>query len=152
MVTSTNFIADNLYFIKNSFTSGTTAITDPIASSRQADSKFVMTSYPQRQAVYPLITIKLINQKAKRSGMQTTAMDVTITLEIRVWARNQKEKDDLSNQVYKILRDLQFTTTTGSVAVNLHDYELLSDVELDEPGEGNPKSRIVQIKYSFYNV
>jgi len=152
MVTSTNFIADNLYFIKNSFTSGTTAITDPIASSRQADSKFVMTSYPQRQAVYPLITIKLINQKAKRSGMQTTAMDVTITLEIRVWARNQKEKDDLSNQVYKILRDLQFTTTTGSVANNLHHYELLSDVEIDEPGEGNPKSRIVQIKYFFYNV
>ena len=152
MVNSSNLIADTLFFIKNSLTSGTTAITDPIANSRQADSKFVMTSYPQRQAVYPLVTIKLINQRAKRAGMQTEAMDVELTFEIRVWARNQKEKDDLSNKVYQTLRDIQFTSSTGSVALDLHHYELLSDVEVDEPGEGNPKCRIVQIKYYFYNI
>jgi len=147
-ITSTAFISDILNFIKQSFQS----IQDPIANSRQADSKFIMTSYPQRQAVYPLITIKLVNQKANRAGMQTIAMDVDITLEIRVWARNQKEKDDISNQVYKTLRDLQFTSTTGSVASNLNGFTLLSDTEVDEPGEGNPKSRLVQIKYSFYNI
>lgn len=148
MVTSATFISDILGFIKTSLNS----ITDPIGSSRLQDSKFIMTSYPQRLAVYPLITIKMINQKANRAGMQTTAMDVTITLEIRVWARNQKEKDDLSNQVYKILRDLQFTSLTGSVANNLNNYKLNSDVEVDEPGEGNPKSRILQVQYQFYNV
>jgi hypothetical protein len=152
VVSSANFIADVLYFIKNSFNSGGTTITDPIASSRPSDSKFIMTSYPQRHAVYPLITIKLVNQKATRAGMQTEAMDVEITLEIRIWARNQKEKDDLSNKVYKTLRDLQFTSSTGSVASNLNGFQLLSDTEVDEPGEGNPKSRLVQIKYSFYNV
>jgi hypothetical protein len=147
-VTSTNLIHDVISFVKQSLST----IADPIANSRQADSKFILTSYPQRQTVYPLITIKLINQKANRAGMQTVAMDVELTLEIRVWARNQKEKDDLSNQVYKTLRDLQFTSSTGSVASNLNGYTLLSDVEVDEPGEGNPKSRIIQIKYSFYNI
>lgn len=149
-VTSANMIADVLYFIKQSF--GSSAITDPISSTRPGDSKFVMTSYPQRLAVYPLITIKEINQKAKRAGMNTTAMDVELTLEIRVWARNQKEKDDLSNQVYKTLRDLQYTSSTGSIANNLHHYELLSDVEVNEDGQGTPKSRIIQIKYRFYNI
>jgi len=152
VVTAQNFIADVLYFIKNSFTSGSTPITDPIASSRPGGSAFIMTSYPQRQAVYPLITIKLINQKANRAGMQITAMDVEMVIEIRVWARNQKEKDALSNQVYYTLRNLQFTSSTGSEVNNLHDFTLLSDVEVDEPGEGNPKSRIVQIKYKFFNV
>lgn len=148
VVNSSTFIADILSFIKTSLGS----ITDPLASSRIAGSKFIMTSYPQRQVVYPIITIKLINQKAKRAGMQTTAMDVDLTIEIRVWARNQKEKDDLSNQIYKVLRDLQFTASTGSVANALHNYNLVSDVEVDEPGEGNPKCRIVQIKYQFYNI
>lgn len=148
-VTSSNFIHDVISYIKTTITNN---ITDPITSSRKAGSSFVMSSYPQRAVQYPLITIKLVNQKASRAGMQTTAMDVTITLEIRVWARDQKEKDDLSNKVYYQLKELQFTASTGTIANNLHHYKLNSDVEVDEPGEGNPKSRILQVEYKFYNV
>src|SRR3990167_2458757 len=126
-VTSANFIADVLYFIKNDLNSN---ITDPISSSRNAESKFVMTSYPQRLAQYPLITIKLINQEGKRAGMQTNAMDVIANIEIRIWARNQKEKDDLTTLIYKGLRDIQFTAVTGSIANNLYDYQLVSAVEV----------------------
>jgi len=149
MVNSTNFIADIIYFIKNDLNSN---VADPISATRKAGSSFIMTSYPQRAVDYPIITIKLINQSAKRAGMQTEAMDVIITLEIRIWARNQKEKDNISNLVYKRLRDIQFTATTGSVANNLHHYKLNSDVEIDEPGDGNPKSRILQVEYKFYNT
>lgn len=149
VVTTSNFIADILSFIKSDLVNN---ITDPISSTRASDSKFIMTSYPQRAVNYPLITIKLINQKAIRAGMQTEAMDVTITIEIRIWARNQKEKDDLSNTIYKRLRDIQFTASTGSIANNLHNFQLNSDVEVDEPGEGNPKSRILQVQYNFYSI
>ena len=148
-VTSANFIADILFFIKNDLVSN---ITDPISSTRSGDSRFVMTSYPQRQVQYPLITIKLINQEAKRAGMQTEAMDVSVNIEIRIWARNQKEKDDISTQIYKRLRDIQFTSSTGSEDNNLHDYQLNSATEVDEPGENQPKSRVLQIRYKFYNV
>jgi|SRR3972149_8713679 len=148
-VSSVNFIADILFFIKNDFLS---SITDPISSIRNSESRFIMTSYPQRTVQYPLITIKLINQEGKRAGMQTTAMDVIANIEIRVWARNQKEKDDLSTEIYKRLRDIQFTSSTGSIANNLYEYQLISATEVDEPGENQPKSRVLQIRYRFYDI
>lgn len=149
MVTTANFISDVIFFIKNDLTS---SITDPISTTRAPDSKFIMTSYPQRKAQYPLVTIKVINQEGRRAGMQTTAMDVSVNIEVRIWARNQKEKDEISTAIYKELRDIQFTTSSGSVANNLHDFQLISAVEIDENGEGAPKSRVLQVKYSFFNI
>ena len=148
VISSANFIADVLYFIKNDLSNN---ITDPITSTRTSNSRWVATSYPQSNVQYPMITIKMTNQKGKRAGMQTEAMDVEITLEIRVWARNQKEKDDLANKVYKRLRDIQFTAS-GSENNYLHDFGLLSAIEIDEEGEGTPKSRVLQIKYKFYDI
>ena len=148
-VTAANFLSDVLYFIKNDLSGN---VTDPISSTRGSNSKFVMTSYPQRAVNYPLVTVKVINQEAKRAGMQTEAMDMSVNIEIRIWARNQKEKDELATSVYKRLRDIQFTETTGSEANNIHDFQLLSATEIDENGEGTPKSRILQIRYKFYNI
>ena len=148
-VSSNTFIRDVLFFIKNSLTTG---VTDPITATRNSQSAFIMTSHPQRFVEYPLITIKLTNQSAVSAGMQTNAMDVVISIEIRVWARNQKEKDELANDCYIVLRDLQFTASTGSVANYLYDFELLSAVEIDEDGTNQPKSRILGIQYKFYDI
>lgn len=147
-VESATFIRDVLFFIKTELLK----ITDPLVGKRSSQSKFVMTSYPQRLVQYPLITIKLTNQEALPAGMQVTAMDVTLNIEVRTWGRNQKEKDELSNDCYKHLRDIQFTASTGSIANNLHDFRLLSSSELDEEGEDQPKSRILNIQYKFFNV
>lgn len=147
-IDSTTFPQDILFFIKNDLLGN---ITDPLSTGRQANSAFVMTSYPQRPVQYPIITIKLMNQKAERAGMQTTAMDVIINLEIRIWGRNQKEKDTLANNIYKRLRDIQFTSG-GSALNNLHDFQLLSAVEIDEAGDNMPKSRVLQVQYSFFNI
>lgn len=145
MVESATFINDILKFIKLDLEEN---IEDPLPK-RGSTSKFVMTSYPQRAVQYPLITIKLTNQEAARAGMQTTAMDVRIEIEIRIWARNEKEKDTITNQVYKRLRDVQFTATTGSVANNLHNFNLLSGVEVTEE---KIKSRILQVTYTFWDI
>ncbi len=147
MVESATFIRDVLFFIKNELLN----ISDPL-SGRSSQSRFVMTSYPQRLVQYPLITIKLTNQEALPAGMQVTAMDVTINIEVRIWGRNQKEKDELANDCYKHLRDIQFTASTGSIAKNLHNFTLISSSELDEPGEDQPKSRILNIQYRFFDV
>lgn len=148
-VTSANFIADIIYFIKNDFSSN---ITDPLGSARKADSKFILSAYPQRQVDYPLITVRVINQTAKGAGMQTAAMDVDVFVEVRVWARNQKEKDNIGNAVYARLRNIQFTASSGSIANNIHDFALLSNVEINEDGEGTPKSRIMQVRYRFFDI
>jgi hypothetical protein len=138
---------DLLNFLKTDLSSN---ISDPIARSRGSGSDFIMTSYPQREVKYPLITIKITNLEANRSGMQITALDIKMNIEIRIWARNEKEKDTIYNQIMNRLANIQFTTT-GSEANDFHDFSILSSTEVDEPGDIGIKSRILQIKYKFYN-
>jgi hypothetical protein len=147
MTTRANLIRDVLFFLKGDLTSN---ITDPITSSRKTASNFIMTSYPQREVQYPIITIKCSNIEGPRSGMQTTTLNMTLTLEIRVWARNEKEKDTIYTQVLDRLANIQFTAS-GSVVNDLHDFNALSAIEIDEPGESGIKSRVLQIQYKVYD-
>ena len=147
-IESATIIRDVLFFIKNDLDG---EITDPVISSRPSGSKFIMTSYPQRMVFYPHVTLRVTNVEALRAGMQSTAMDYTFTIELRVWARNQKEKDEIYTAVLDRLRTIQFTNSTGSIANNLHDFNALSAVEVDEEGKGKPKSRICEIQYKFFN-
>ena len=149
VVESDHLTRDILFFVKDTLNSG---VTDPLVAKRSTQSKFVMTSYPQRLAQYPIITIKLTNYSGVSSGMQTNAMDVTLSIEVRIWGRNQKEKDELANDCFIVLRDAQFTASTGSVANYLYRFALLSAVEIEEEGENQPKSRILNIQYRFFNV
>lgn len=145
-VNETTFVRDILFFIKNDLS----VITDPIQSSRGTKSKFIMTSYPSRQVKYPLITIKANNYTAIPAGMQTTAMDMQITLEIRIWARNTKERDELFTSVFNRLRNIQFTSG-GSIANFLYDFNMSSALELDEEGDQAIKSKVMEVNYRFYN-
>lgn len=147
MATKDTLIRDVLFFLKNDLTNN---ITDPL--SRSTAMGFVMTSYPQREVKYPVITIKCTNIKAPRAGMMTTAQDITLTIEIRIWARNEKEKDTLYNLVFSRLANIQFTASTGSIANDFHNFDVLSSTEVDEEGDQGVKSRILQIKYNFYNT
>ena len=111
-----------------------------------------MTSYPKKFVQYPMITLKIINIERKRAGMQTTNEDIKITLEIRIWARSEKEKDTLYDKVINRIDTIQFTTTTGSTAQGLYDYNSSSAVELEEEGDGDQiiKSRIIKVTYNFF--
>lgn len=150
MVVEKNTLSkDILFFIKEDLEQN---IQDPIATNRPEKSKFVMTSYPSRPVNYPIITIKTLNVKAVRAGMQTTAQDITINLEIRIWARNTKERDEIFDSVFSRLGDIQFTSVTGSVANNLHDLTIGSAVEVTEEGDKGIKSKVISIEYKFYNI
>lgn len=152
MVSRSTIVQDVLLFIKKDLNEN---ITDPLSSTRIKKSKLVMTSYPAKPVNYPIITLKISNIEAPRAGMQTTAQDITLTLEIRIWARNEKEKETLYQEVSNRLKDIQFTDNTGSIANNIHDYNELSAVEVDEPGEPGAsviKSRVMTCVYKFYNI
>lgn len=146
-VEATTLMRDVLFTLKNDLSSN---ITDPIAAARNGSSSFVMTSYPQREVQYPVITIRITNVESSRAGMQTTNMDHRLTIEIRVWARNQKEKDTLYNDVLERLRAIQFSSG-GTVDNRLFNFNGISAVEVDEDGAGSPKSRVFEIQYNFYN-
>ena len=148
MANRNTLLRDMLFFIKNYLS---TNITDPISGTRKTNSTFVATSYPQREVNYPLITVKIPNLSATRAGMQTDRLDIQMNVEVRVWARNEKEKDTLYNQVMDELAKIQFTAS-GSVNSDFHDFTVLSSVEVDEDGKGGIKSRVLQVQYMFFDA
>ena len=138
---------DILFFIKNDLNSN---ITDPI-SNRAGNSAFVMTSFPEREVVYPVIVITLTNQEETRAGMQTTAMDIDMFIEVRVWSKSVTQSDKLMQDIAERLRVIQFSSS-GSVDNDFHDFSIISNLRVDEPGKGGVKSRIIQVNYRFFNV
>ena len=148
-IQSSTFMRDVLFFIKDDLDSN---VTDPISSRRITNSKFILTAYPQRQVQYPVVTLQIVNTVASRAGMQTNAMDMVFTLEVRVWARNTKERDELFTDILNRLRTIQFTATTGSIANDLHDFNVLSAVDVNEDGERGIKSKVMECVYRFFNV
>ena len=141
-------MSDVFYYLKNDFN---TNITDPLSSARNSKSKFVLTEYPGRMVNYPVITLKIANVNAVRAGMQTTAIDMDLMVEIRIWARNVKERDTIFQQVVNRLKDIQYTDSTGTQAAGLHNLRILGTNEINEDGINTPKSKIINVRYSYYN-
>lgn len=149
MVEKSTILRDVLFFIKDDLLNN---VNDPISAKRSSKSKFVMTSYPTRPVEYPIITLKVLNLEAVRTGMQSSLQDITITLEVRIWARNEKEKDNLYDDTIDRLFNIQFTSS-GSVSNQLHDLITDNPTEVDEPGEPGGKvikSRLVNVQYKFW--
>lgn len=137
-----------LLFLKEQLS---TNIEDPVAN-RGNSSAFVMTSYPEREVKYPLITLEITNIEESRAGMQTTAMDISLTVEIRIWTMSVGQSDKLAQNVLDHLADIQFDASSGSVDNDFHDFSVGSVVRVDEPGKGKTKSRIIQLSYRFFNL
>ncbi len=146
MSTRENIYADLLSFVKTDLNSN---ITDPL-SSRGSDSAFVMTSFPHKFVKYPLITIRISNLIANRSGMQTDRLDIELGVEIRIWTKSQTQRDKLAQQIIDRLADIQFTGS-GSVESDFHDFGILSSIDVDEP-EIKIFSKVIEVQYRFFNA
>lgn len=147
-VSTTTFLSDAIILIRDSLQSN---ITDPIQTKRATNERFVMTSYPMRPATYPVISVidKGINT-IRRMGMRSELDWVSLPIEIRIWARNTKERDELFQQVYNWLRSNQYDDATSSSDVwGLHDFKLLNTLNIDEEGIGGIKSKIIEVEYKL---
>ena len=146
MVNSSTYLKDTILFIRNDLR---TNITDPISSTRPAKQSFVMTSYPQKAVRYPLITVKDINSSdIQRLGMQSELHYIKIELEVRVWARDIQERDELTEDVLNRMRSNQFGSGSANED-NLHDFLILSTLNIDEPGDQGIHSKIMTIQFTF---
>lgn len=144
-INTSTFISDITIFIRNELVSN---LSDPLGT-RATGEKFVMTSYPERDVKYPIITLQTINvQEIRKLGMQTEMHYVEIPLEIRVWARNVKERDYLSQAVINQLRSFEHDSD-GTVQARLTDFRIENAVNVDEAGIGGIKSRVIQVRYKF---
>jgi len=147
MVSTSTFISDTVIFIRNDLR---TNITDPLSSSRPANEKHVLTSYPQRAVRYRIITVRSSGpEDIQKLGMRSELRFTRIPLEIRIWARNEIERDELTQQVINRLRSNQFGASSSSDTEDLHDFSLLSATPVDELGQEGVKSMVLNITYSF---
>lgn len=149
MAERSTIYSDLLLFLKEQLNEN---ITDPIEATRGNSSKFVMTSYPEREVKYPLVTLEITDTAESRAGMQTTAMDINLTVEIRVWSKSVAQSDKLTQEILNFLANNQFTGALGSIDNDFHDFNVGSVIRVDDPGKGGTKSRIIQLNYSFFNV
>ena len=143
-VSTNTFLSDTTILIRVDLR---TNITDPISAKRDSSEKFVLTAYPQRGVKYPVITVQNTNiTTPTRLGMQSELHWTPLTLEIRIWARNVKEREELTQQVINRLRDNQIG---GTITANLYGFEITSAVNVDEPGDAGIHSKVIEVEYKF---
>ena len=148
-ISTNTFIKDIVIFLRDFLQSN---ITDPLGASRPSGQKLVYTSYPTKSVTYPIITVKNINiEDTGRLGMQSEVRQAMMTIELRIWARNTKERDEMSQEIINDLRTNEFPASTSgtSTFAGMHDFKLLSAIEIDEDkvGEETVKSKIIEIQY-----
>lgn len=146
---NTTFLSETILFIRDRLRA---RITDPIATARvAAGEKFVMTSYPRELVQYPLITVKGDNATVNPLGQNSETSIIQLTIEVRIWGRNEKEKNTLADAVITYLQHNQIPSSTANTSQNveLYDFKILSATEVDDPGEEGIKSRILTIEYKF---
>jgi hypothetical protein len=138
-VNSQTFLADAIVLIR-----------DKLRSNISSVNSRVYTSYPKEGVVYPMITIvdRNISQPA-RLGMGSESTAITIELEIRIWARNVKERDEIFDSVYNYLRNNQLDDTIGLVASNLDGFRMTSAININEEGEQGIKSKVCEFGFLF---
>jgi len=149
-INSSTLLSDTVIAIRNDLRNN---IVDPLATSRPDGEKFVMTSYPKRNIIYPLITIKGKVVGDKPLGQQSNQRLVSLSIEVRVWARNVKERDVLNDSVYYRMKQNNFPASTSNTWTNLQlfDFGLNStmDIEPDIDGEEVHKDRIMIFRYAY---
>jgi hypothetical protein len=145
-INSSTFISDLVNFIKTKLIEN---ITDPLASKRVTNEKFILTEYPRRAVNYPIITVTDRGTKQQSGlGMGSEGTILRLGVEIRIWARNVVERDQIFGEVYDYLRTNQLTgdDITGA---NLHDFSMGSVVNVSEE---NIKSKVMEANYLFICV
>lgn len=140
-ITSATFISDIVIFIRNLLR---TNITDPLGDR---SSGFVNTAFPKRDTKYPLLTIRNIGIDTLKLGMQSEQRWTTLSLEVRIYARNAKESDELTQEAINILQKNQFGTGSTDEE-EIHDFEITSVVPIvDVEGDLTVHSQVISVEY-----
>jgi len=143
-VNSATFMSDLIILIRDKLIRN---IDDPL--NRPASQKFVMTSYPQNVVTYPVITVTDTGSRQEgKLGMGSQGTIIRLGIEIRIWARNIKERDNVFNDVHEWLRTNQIEGDDLNNA-NLYDFNMDSVVNVSEP---DVKSKVMEVTYLYLCV
>jgi len=123
-------------------------ITDPVSASRNANSKFVCTSFPQRLAEFPLIVVGVTSMRHTRLGLRSEETLASVNFEVRIFSKSTKQRDVLWDEVYNFLRTYQFGSGE-SVSAELFDFMLVNCTNIDEDGKGGIHQKVAELSYKI---
>jgi len=137
-----NFIQDIVLFLKTYLMA---SVNDPL--SRAGGVGYVMTSFPKREVIYPLITIKNTGITTSKLGIGSSTNRVDVKIEVRVWARNSKEVDTITQEVIHDMREAQYAVS-GTGASDIYGFKLASCVPIVEvTGDNTVHSKVMEYNY-----
>lgn len=144
VLTPNDFLGDIIRFVRDDLR---TNITDPL--NRAGGIEFIMTAYPKRKVQYPIVTLKITGSSTQKLGMQSEVNLVNVTLEIRLWAKNAKQSDQITAEIIDRLRDLQYDAS-GTDNEEIFGFKLNSMTPVvEEIGEDNLiHSKVMEFLYS----
>jgi len=141
-VESATFMSDLIILIRDNIRNN---VDDPM-TSRPSNEKFVMTSYPRNVVNYPIITVVDSGTVQEgKLGMGSEGTILRLGIEIRIWGRNVKERDEIFNSIYDYLRTNQLSGDDITSA-NLHDFSMNSAVNISE---GDIRVKVVEVTYLY---
>jgi len=137
-VSGATFLADAVNLIRNKLQTNITTVNNR-----------VYTSYPKKNIIYPMITVvdRGISQP-QRLGMGSEGTLINLTLEIRIWAKDVKTRDELFDSTYNYLRANQMDTS-GLIDANLSGFQMTSAININEEGEEGIKSKVMEVRFLF---
>lgn len=135
---------DVTIFIRNLISGN---VGDPQSGARTGNtSQFVMTNYPERNVVYPLITVLGRRGSAEKLGSNSQSMKVPVTVETRVWSKKKGECDQLGDAVFKTLAQNQ-SGGNGTEQNGMFAFSQANEVDVDETGRDGIHSRVSEYRY-----
>ena len=146
-VSTSTFLADTINLIRDKIKNN---VVDPLVATRPSGQRFCLTAYPKNPVIYPIVTVIHRGiQQPQRLGMGSESTSINMDIEIRIWARNVAERDELFDEVYNFLREDQHDDDTGLIASNLNGFQLLSAINVSEDGENGIKSKVCEYRFLF---
>lgn len=92
--------------------------------------------------------VKQGNITTRRLGVASESEYATVPFEIRVWARNRREMDSLSQQTINTLRDRQLGGGSGTIDEGLFGFKINSATEVIENIQQGPYSKVITVNYN----
>ena len=139
-VSSSEFISDIIIFLRS-------ALRDNIQHPEGKSTQFIFTSFPKTNTTYPIITIKVGNLLTKALGMYSEVSLATLSIELRVWAKDSKQCDNMTQEIIDLLRTLQYgaNSTTDEEIFGFRLNSCVPIVESD--GDMTIHSKVLEFNY-----
>ena len=142
-INAATYIGDSVLFLRDYLR---TNITDPI-SRTTGSNEFVMTSFPKIITQYPLIVLRNTGNTTTKLGMQSTINQVVPKYEIKIFSKNSKQCDSLTQSIIDTLRIAQYATS-GTGINQLYGFKLDNTVPIVDPtGDNTIHQKVLTFTY-----